>query len=88
MIDSRLRSLDFLRSVASAWFGETLESISRARLITDPAVRTSVELAERAATDDDYSTAAKHLAVAFETARCGTRLRGIRRSEQTPPQRD
>jgi hypothetical protein len=48
---------------------ESLESISRARLITSEPVREQVEQAERAAAAEDYSTAAKHLAVGFEMAR-------------------
>jgi hypothetical protein len=70
VVQQRLRARDLLSWVATAWFGEeTLESISRARLIKNKAVQNEVEQAERAAAGEDYSTAAKHLSVAFEMAR-------------------
>jgi hypothetical protein len=69
VVVSRVRAREFLSWVAAEWFGVPLEAISRARLIENEAVRTPVELAERAAADEDYSTAAQHLAVAFEMAR-------------------
>jgi hypothetical protein len=70
VLESRVGSRRFLTWVATTWFGEdALESISRARLIENQAVRSIVEQAERAAAEEDYSTAAQHLAVAFEMAR-------------------
>jgi hypothetical protein len=69
VVESRLRSRRFLSWVAIAWFGVPLESVSRARLIENAAVRNLVEEAEGAANADDYSTAAERLAVAFEMAR-------------------
>jgi hypothetical protein len=84
VLESRVGSQRFLAWVAADWFGQDLESISRGRLITDPAVRTSVELAERAAGGDDYSTAAKHLAVAFEAARWRFRAAQMHRGSYVP----
>lgn len=79
VVGSRLRSREFLRWVATEWFGEeALESISRARLIENEAVRSIVEQAERAAADEDYSTAAQHLAVALEMARRELRAESYR----------
>lgn len=79
VVVSRLRAREFLSWVATGWFGEdSLEAISRARLIEDEAVRGQVEQAERVAAEGDYSTAAKHLAVAFEIARREFRAKSYR----------
>jgi hypothetical protein len=67
--EARVGTLRFLTWMATGWFKTPFESISRSRLIENEAVRTPIELAEKAGADEDYATAAGHLAVAFEMAR-------------------
>jgi hypothetical protein len=53
VIRSRLPAQEFLAWVATSWFGVELETISRAQLIENRAVRELVEQAEKAGHDDD-----------------------------------
>lgn len=69
VLQSRVGTRRFLEWVATDWFGVPLESVSRAQLIENDAVRTLVVDAEQAAARDDYETAGERLAVAFEMAR-------------------
>jgi hypothetical protein len=67
--ESDVDSRRFIAWVATTWFGVPLEAVSRAGLIRNETVRQLVQDAERLASDEDYSTAAERLAVAFEMAR-------------------
>jgi hypothetical protein len=69
VLQSRVGTRRFLEWVATDWFGVPLESVSRAQLIENEAVRSLVVDAEQLAARDDYGTAGERLAAAFEMAR-------------------
>jgi hypothetical protein len=78
----RFRATDFISSLTRSFFDRDLSEVSRAILVEDLEVRSSIQEAERRLAAGDLRVAVERLSVAFEAARHAFRSRSTIRVQE------